>query len=338
MEEYRKSKRSKLGEMLMRDLADRDFTAGSRIPSVRKLAEKWSVSPLTVTRLLNDLVAEGKLFRKVNCGYFLAKDFPPEPEIGYLGSLPPTKGRVLEYVHDDAIRCVFNEFEKQKLEPEIFTYAEFVRSKFLPEKLAKLNGMLIEGSYMDEHTSGKLLDFSGPVVVFDNTEERELNHLFFSYSQVTTDYRSALNQFFSLYKLDPDCHYVIVRGAHHNASIVCDMLKNYLSACGCHDPEDITLKSGVFAEMDAYNYFKNNQRDWSNCFILSLSGYYSRGIWSALHDRSVMPDILSFDNLEQYVKLPGCEEEYFTTIERNLGKTYHRAVELLTDLIKNRLS
>lgn len=331
MNSSRKSKRHTLAETLMRDLADKGFAAGSRIPSVRKLASSWKVSPLTVTRLLNDLVDAGKLSRKANCGYFLAHDFPPEPRIGYLGSLPLTAGGVKEYLHDEALRVIFNAFDRHKVVPEIFSYADFAKRKHPPEKLDSLNGMLIEGTFLDEHTAGKFRDFSAPVVIFDNLSDGKAPS--YLCSQVVVDYRKALKTFFDLYKVQRDCKYVIVLGAHGNARIVADLLKSHLAERGIDDVEEIVLKSGIFAEMDAYSYFRENQRNWRNSFIFSLSGYYSRGIWSALGKTENMPDVLSFDNLERHVKLHGCDEEYFTAIERNMPKAYQRAVELLVEQI-----
>lgn len=329
MNNLRQNKRSKLGDILMAELAAGNFTAGCRIPTVRKLADKFQVSPVTVTRLLNDMVSAGKLYRKPKCGYYLAQDFPPVPRIGYLGHLPPRQGSVLEFLHDNAVRAIFDEFEKLHIVPEIFSYSEFAKTKYPPSKLEKLNGMLIEGYFLDEHTIPKLNDFNGPVVLFDNTDTLG-DGPFYPYSQVTVSYHQVLKDFFNKhYKIDPSIDYVLVHGGHFNARQVADIIKRYLSAAGANLPQEICLKYGVTAEMEAYNYFSENKRDWSNCFIFSLSGYYSRGIYSALKNKGTMPDILSFDNLEKYVKLHGESEEYFTSVERHLDKAYRQAVQLL---------
>ena len=332
MDQNRRFKRKHLAEILMADLEARRVRSGGRLPTVRKLAADWQVSPLTVTRLLNDLAAAGKLRRERNRGYFLAEDFPPKPHIGFIGSLPPPEGRVREYIHDEAVRALFDELERLRIQPEIFNYADFSVPGRVPVKLTELNGLLIEGSFFDNTVAGKLHDFAGPVVVFDGAAGGGT----FVCSRVFTDYRRTLNRFFELCPLSPERKYLIVRAGHENAGTVAELLRYGLREAGLPPPEEIVLGGGVGAEMEAMEYFQEHRRDWRETLIFSLSGYYTRGLWAALHGAGPLPDVLSFDNLEARVPIRSASEGYFTSIERNLPRMYRRAVRLLRDQIVNR--
>lgn len=328
----RNCKRKHLREKLMSELAARNAASGSRIPTVRKLAAQWQVSPLTVSRLLNDMTKSGILYRQPHRGYFLAEDFPETPRIGYLGPLPPANGMTFEYIFDESLKALFDEFSRQHITPEIFNYADFISRRRAPVKLEKLNGLLISGGFFDLEVMKKLFDFSGQIVVMDHffPENTLPSH------NVNVDYRRALNSFFKHYPLSTNKKYVIIRAAYSNAEDLSSLIRDYLMQAELPLPEEVVLAGSFNAEMEAVNYFSSTDRDWSNTLIFSLSGYYSRGLYRALYGKKVMPDVLSFDNLEDRLLLPGREDKYFTSIERNLHKLHRRGVQLLCDLIRNR--
>lgn len=259
----RNCKRKHLREKLMSELAARNAASGSRIPTVRKLAAQWQVSPLTVSRLLNDMTESGILYRQPHRGYFLAEDFPETPRIGYLGPLPPANGMAFEYIFDESLKALFDEFSRQHITPEIFNYADFISRRRAPVKLEKLNGLLISGGFFDLEVMKKLFDFSGQIVVMD--------HFFpgntLPSHNVNVDYRRALNSFFKHYPLSANKKYVIIRAAYSKAEDLSSLIRDYLMQAELPLPEEVVLAGSFNAEMEAVNYFSSTDRDWSNTLI-----------------------------------------------------------------------
>ena len=331
MDDFRHYKRKELAEQLMADLAAKNFNSGSRIPAVRKLAANYNVSPLTVSRLLNDLTLSGKLRHEAQRGYFLSENFPIVPRIGLLGSLPQPPGTLREILHDEAVRNLKDELALQHLEPELFKYQDFAGRSTVPLRLEKLNGLLVQGAYWDEKVWSKLTDFKGHIVVYDYSKNDDLMPV----SRVKTDYNRALNKFFSLYPPNRNECYMTVRAKHRNAAVVSEMIKKHFALHDMPPPEELLIDYTANPEMEAYRIFSEMTRDWSKTFIFSLSGYFARGIHVALKNKSVMPDILSFDNLEARSELAGDSQGYFCAVERNLPQVYRRAVTLIQELVTN---
>ena len=334
MDDYRHYKRKQLAVKLMTDLAAKNFRGNNRIPAVRKLASRYGVSPLTISRLLNDLTAAGKLSHEPKKGYFLAEDFPETPRIGLLGALPQPPGMIYEILHDEAVRTLKAEIASRHLDPELFKYQDFAGRNTLPLRLEKLNGLLIQGTYWDEKVWSKLNYFQGHIVIYDYSATDDLLPV----HRVQTDYSKVLNDFFHLRPPRHDEQYIIVRASHKNAESVADLLKKHFILHGFPEPEELLVRYTSDPEMEAYRLFSEMSRDWKKTFIFALSGYFARGIHEALREEPVMPDILSFDNLEARTGIPGTTESYFTAIERNLPAVYQRAVALIQELVSGRVS
>lgn len=329
MDDYRHYKRKTIAEKLLADLSEKNYSHGSRIPSVRKLSAQYGISPLTVSRLLNDMTQCGKLYHQPRKGYFLAEKFPAVPHIGLLGALPQPPGMVQEILQEEAVRSIKDEITRQHLETEFFKYQDFASRSSAPPRLKNLNGMLIQGSYWDEKVWSKLTDFNGHIVIYDYSDTDDLLPV----HRIQTNCSKALNEFFKLRPLRSDEHYIIVSATHNNALTLSALIKQHFAMRGFAPPEELRIPYSTNPEMEAYKCFSEMQRDWSKTFIFTLSGYFARGIHVALKNKTVMPDILSFDNLEAHNEFADETEGYFTAVERNLPEVYRRAVTLLQELI-----
>ncbi len=62
-----------LKSLILKKIEDGEFPAGGLIPSERDLAEKLNISRMTVRQALNQLVAEGILYREKGKGTFVSK-------------------------------------------------------------------------------------------------------------------------------------------------------------------------------------------------------------------------------------------------------------------------
>ena len=329
MKEERRSKRHELAASLLASLEARQTPVGTRLPTIRRLSAEWNVMPLTVVRVLDELTESGYLRHEANRGYYLAKAFPPRPRIGYLGSLPSPEDHIREWIREEALHSLFDELGKEGLAPELFSYADFVKSGPLPPRLSELNGLLVEGFFYDETVARKLQDFKGAVVVLGESPQTETNPV----SHLRTDYRRALNEFFKMRPLSGWRRHVIVRAGHFNAARLSDLIQEYLAQAGLKPAEEIVLEVFSDAELIAMEWFRQSTRDWKDTLLFSLSGYFSRGLLAALREKGELPDILSFDNLEARMPLRGEKEAYFTSIDRNMQLVYRRGVHLLRDLI-----
>lgn len=63
-----------LKSILLKKIKEGEFPAGSMIPSERDLGESLKISRMTVRQALNQLVAEGALYREKGKGTFVAKE------------------------------------------------------------------------------------------------------------------------------------------------------------------------------------------------------------------------------------------------------------------------
>lgn len=62
-----------LKNLILKKIGDGDFPAGSLIPSERELSESLDISRMTVRQALNQLVAEGVLYREKGRGTFVSR-------------------------------------------------------------------------------------------------------------------------------------------------------------------------------------------------------------------------------------------------------------------------
>ena len=84
--------------------------------------------------------------------------------------------------------------------------------------------------------------------------------------------------------------------------------------------------------MAALRYFSGLRENLRNTLVLSLSGYFSIGMREVFRNAEDMPDILNFDNLEEYAEPPP-ERPFFTAVDYRMPDIYQAGAELLTHQI-----
>ncbi len=83
----RTSKSLSIRHSLLSQLKAGDYARGGRLPPERALADQLGVSYMTVRKVINQLVEDGYLFRRVGQGTFVRRDVPEEriqKQIGFL--------------------------------------------------------------------------------------------------------------------------------------------------------------------------------------------------------------------------------------------------------------
>ena len=90
-----------------------------------------------------------------------------------------------------------------------------------------------------------------------------------------------------------------------------------------------TTQGGINAYLCASRYFSQRHRDLpEKILIVSMSEYFSQAIREVFSKSGKMPDILSFDNMEDYGNDPD-GTPYFTSVDRQMGRMACLALDLL---------
>ncbi|MBQ7177872.1 MAG: GntR family transcriptional regulator, partial [Victivallales bacterium] len=104
----KRNRRKELAQQLKQDLYRHEHKVGDRVGSVRQLALRYHASTLTIVRMLEDMIAEGVLYRDENGWFRLLKEPPALPRIGYAG-LPVLPKGSLDCLREDATNKLFAE-------------------------------------------------------------------------------------------------------------------------------------------------------------------------------------------------------------------------------------
>jgi len=129
------SKFTKIVEEIKRQLTDGRLTAGSKLPSVRELADRFSCSKNTVMKAYEELEKEHLIYAVPKSGYFVVNGFlhaEKEPEIIDFLSAGPDKNAMpyVEFQH-----CMNQAIELYK--EELFTYSDQQGMHSLRELIVK---------------------------------------------------------------------------------------------------------------------------------------------------------------------------------------------------------
>ena len=326
----RSTKTSELAERLRTELLARRLPSGSPVTSVRELASRYGVSTVTADRILNLLVKEDFLYRIPQSGTFIKHDPPVVPVIGYAGHLPGPGAT--DIIQAAAAKRLQEHLTQTGVEQHIISYHELRHPELVERKLDALNGLLISAAFIDEVTRPVLWRFKGRIVVFANTYIMDR----LPCSQVIPDYTRALTEFTEKYDPERYERIQILSAGHPNAVASERNIRNILQCLGVSAGkiETLNLKgiNNLSAQMAALRYFSGLREDLRNTLVLSLSGYFSIGMREVFRNTEEMPDILSFDNLEEYAE-PSPERPFFTAVDCRMPDIYQAGADLLTHQI-----
>lgn len=329
--------RRKLALRLQEDIYERELAAGERVGSIRRLAMRYHVSPLTISRLFADMTEAGVLYRDEK-GFFCVKNQPlRKPHIGYAGTPLTPDGSFRDCLSASATNSLFNTLEKLNSQPRIIGYHELCIPELARERLKGINGLLLQNSFIDEKTTDILQNSNIHIVRIGQafSQDNELNC-----SEVVQHFDPAFDEFVRYCDLKSYRKIINLYSQHSNALALARKVEKFLQQQNLKSvAENMRLKalSSNQAEVETFSFFMDlPPRDWSNTLIISGSGYFSRGIYRAFRQQQIdMPDILSIDNLDDYEKSPLFDEPYITAIDRNMDKIYRDAAQLLYDQVRN---
>ena len=322
----RQTKTAILADKLRTELLRERLPKDSPVMSVRELAEHFRISSNTAARILNLLVSEDFLYHKPKSGTFIKNDPPVIPVFAYAGPLPdPENTDPLVY---DASFRLLKHFSELGIEPVLISYYELRHPDLAGQKLRETTGLLIHASFFDEITWKFLRDFSGGIVVFGKTYfDNEI-----PYSQVFPDFTSPLLDFNRFRRFDSYDRILIVQADHFNSLTCAGTVRNVLNFLKVPDHKIEEIRFGTIGSINAYmqanRYFSQHADLPDRTLIVSMSEYFSKAIREVFSKSGKMPDILSFDNMEDYENNSD-GTPYFTSIDWQMGLMACRALDLL---------
>lgn len=328
-------RRTELVEKLKQDIYLKELRQGDRIGSIRRLAMRYHTTPLTVNRTLNDLVEEQILYRDENGCCRIMNSPPAKPHLGYAGE-PILLSGTLDCLMQDAVRKLFRELDKLDAPPQIIGYHELRNPETAMQRLKDINGLIVHDSFMDDHTCEVLNKLNIPIVRIGQALPK---YSVFSSSEVVQFFDPALKEFARYCNLKSYRKIMIVHTMHWNSVKLAKEIRHFLHNCQLDNcVETVSLDKGPWsnAELQAFCHFQKPENAVpDDTLIISLSGYFSRGICRALAGKGELPDILSIDNLDGYEKCTFFEEPYLTAIDRNMGRIFQEAARLIYEQVKS---
>lgn len=329
----RQTKAMLLAEKFRTELLTERLPKGSPVMSTRELAKHFSVSPVTADRILEILEEQDFIYRVPKSGTFVKYDPPLIPTIAYAGFLPdPVHSS--DPIRNQAADRLMKRMTELGIEPLIMPYHTFRYPALAEHKLRKTNGLLIDAAFIDEITIKQLWEYQGKIVVIGNHYIVDQ----FPCSQIIPDYTAPLMEFDRIYHIARYSRILILAAMHNNARRSAISLVRILK--GLKIPaekiENILLNApnSINAYLTACRYFKEHRISPGDTLILSLSEYFSQGIREAFAESAGMPDILNFDNLEDYQLDPG-QKPYFTSVDRQMDLLCEKALDLLLDQLRH---
>lgn len=329
-------KRTDIAQRLLSDIYEKELDAGDRVGSVRRLAMRYHSTPLTISRMLSELVDEGVLYRDAR-HYFCVKTPPlKKPHLAYAGFVFAPNNNY-DCLLSSATGKLLNKLSWLNAAPDIIGYYDLLNYQSLSKRLASVNGLLLDGSFADHDTGNIIRQFSMPIVRIGwEAEDSGIEC-----SSIVQNLIPALREFIRYCDLASYKRVIIIKTDENtNSELTEKTVKDFLLQSGCVRQIEslcLTALNNDSADISAFCHFINQAKQtWKDVLFISCSGYFSRGICRALYKTGeIMPDILSIDNLDDYEKCPVFKEPYLTAIDRNMDQIYCDAAQLLYDIVRN---
>ena len=328
----RQTKTAILADQLQNELLRERLPKDTPVMSARELADRFGVSVNTADRILALLVEQGFLYRRKRIGSFIKNDPPVIPLIAYAGPLPDPQS--LDPLKYNAAFRLLEHFTELGIKPKLITYHTLRHPEWAAKELEKSNALLIDSSFIDANTLKTLWDYSGKIVVTGNTFiENSL-----ACSQVIPDFTDSLLEFDQFSPFSGYDKIMIVQASHRNSTAAAENVLRVLTRLAV--PENkiklvlLETTGSINAYLQTSRYFSQHRDLPEKTLIISMSEYFSQAIREVFSKSGNMPDILSFDNMEDY----GNDSDgapYFTSIDWQMGLMACRALDLICEQLKN---
>ena len=216
----------------------------------------------------------------------------------------------------------------------LISYYELRHPEIVKQKLRNTNGLLIHFCFIDKITLETLWDYSGKIAVIGNAAME--NRIFCC--QVIPDFTNPLLEFDRFKRFVAYDKILILSASHPNSVAYAKMVRQILERIPVPEKRIeyicLTVSGGIDGYLQTDRYFSQRGDLPDNTLIMSMSEYFSQAIRAVFSSRGKMPDILNFDNMESYQK-NNANGLFFTSIDRQMGLMYCRALDLLCGQCQN---
>lgn len=327
---FHQTKARNIAAELKKNFLRKELPAGARALSVRMLVLRYGISSVTADKVLKILAEEDFVCRIPKRGTFIKYDPPVRPKIAFLCG---ENYLVSDPFVQTGIEHAYKTFSELDVIPERIPYSALLNGKQSEELLDRFNGLLLSFTYLDQKTLPLFRKFRGKIVVLSHyapTDELLC-------SQVIPDITPALSEFAGMTDLKSYKQIIIVRAKHPNALALDSMILKFLARYSISVRNRIIIDSrDLNPVITSYRYFQKTEKDFGNTLLISCSGFFSLGMRDAFTDKGrPMPDILSIDDLEDYVP-PEDGKKFFTAIDKDYAKIFSVAARKLVDMIGTR--
>lgn len=328
-----KSKSVVLAQRLHQELLKRRLPAHSAVPSVRALASRYGISTVTADRILDILASQGFIYRVPRSGSFIQHDPPALPQIAYIGSPPGPNSD--QHLFAYAFRNMLEYLDSRDCPLSYISYHELQNPALAQAKLCNLNGILLEGSYLDQLTQKSLRGFSGKIVMVGLSYVRQD----LSCSQIVPDFSCGLLELTRTFDLHYYKRIIVLHPTHSNGKAMLKELLEFFDKQGvsssCLQFIEFNVSGNSNAEAMAEQYFSQNKLgSCRRTLMVSLSDYFLFGMEKALPEPKKRPDLFSIDNVEGVLPEDTPRKKCITSIDKSITRCYVDAAELLLRMIE----
>ena len=316
-----------LTEKYKKELPQRNLPKGSRLESIRQLAEHLKCAPGTAAKVIKNLTEEKLIVSTVGKGNFFLPQNKRRIRIGYAG---PTPSPLMDPLLNDAAGGILDFLESAEEAETVIIQHRSLRN---PRELHDIDGLLLVYSLVDPQTLETLHSLEIPTVLIgaDGICESLLC------SQVIPDFSTAMHQFVQQCDLDSYSRIVILQANHQNSQDTASQIGNFLQIAGTKVPvtfETLTAKGSSMAMLCSYDYMASLDKEkCKNDLFITISGYIARGMYQYGVKNSFLPDILSIDNLEGHGDMTD-DTAFFTAVDRSMTRCFTEGAKLLISQLK----
>ena len=320
------------------EVSQKRLKAGTAVMSARGFASRFNVSLVTANRALNQLVAEGVLYRIQGSGTFVKGDqFGGSMVIG-IADMPDIQSDPGRYAANGIfLDSSLTQLSKHECKIQYISYDDFCEYEKTPSLLNSIDGLIISASYLDSKTRRIFENYKGVLTFFRNEYIIDM-----PCNQVIPDLDSGFAEVFK--PISPeDFDGIIIIGAHHrNAFARCEHFKKQARKAKFDTSniieKHLRLSSDNNIRFLSCQFALKMLKHFKNKLIFCASDFISLGLLDAAAKGGFKPGkdfiLVSYDNLEDYGMHPFAEP-FLTTIDYPKKEIAKRAVELTIAAVKN---
>lgn len=304
-----KGRVKRLAQLLRQEITSSRLPADTPVSSVRVLAAKHKVSPLTANRALNVLAKDNIIYRVQGSGTFVAEHDKwlsgRNSRIGINFYVSPA--RYLNDSYNSAFGLhnshIIDKLKEEGHEITIISQAESENLEILSNTINSTDALIINKDFIDKNNLDVLLSYSKPVIMIDSPRIKDL-----PFHQVVPDYFIGFKKVVE-YLESLGCKLVVCAGVADTETHT--FRRSYFNSIFRQFSNNMILDRDLAVNQKHHDMGRLTGRELGKEFlarnprpeaIFSVSDFISFGILDVLLEKRLVPGkdfkLISFDNLE----------------------------------------